>query len=203
MYYIGTGKTYITVNRNGKAVATMNFKDAKLFSSKQKAGQFLVSLPRKLYDISTSWEVMEQSENKPLEPPQEQIKNPQTQPQEDKPKTNTEITEVDYLNLLDSVSVLKENKKGCLTYLNSKLSDIGQEIVDLEHYIEFNNLNACDAYQAYKMLRDTLRERRKIKDSITAAQSLYENCNVNKLYDCNDHLHNRTYTPRKLTSLFE
>lgn len=38
--------------------------------------------------------------------------------------------------------------------------------------------------------------------AITAALSLYENCRIDKLCSCNDYLHNRTYTPRKLTSLF-
>lgn len=208
MYYIGTGKTFVTVDKNGKAIATMNFPDAKLFKDKQKAGQFLVSLPRKLYNISTKWEVKEYNApnmDKSFKPLQK-IKKPQPQaetPKKDKTNINTAISEVDYVTLLDTVSILKENKNGCLTNLNSKLSDISQEIVDLEHYIEFSKLNACEGYHAYKMLQDTLKKRRKIKDSITAAQSLYENCDVDKLSSCNDYLHNRTYNPRKLTALFK
>lgn len=186
----------------------MNFPDAKLFKDKQKAGQFLVSLPRKLYNISTKWEVKEYNApnmDKSFKPLQK-IKKPQPQaetPKKDKTNINTAISEVDYVTLLDTVSILKENKNGCLTNLNSKLSDISQEIVDLEHYIEFSKLNACEGYHAYKMLQDTLKKRRKIKDSITAAQSLYENCDVDKLSSCNDYLHNRTYNPRKLTALFK
>lgn len=204
MYYIGTDKTFIRVDKNGQAIATMNFADAKFFSNKQKASQFLVSLPRKLYDISTKWEVREHCplpESKPLKP--QQIENPQAPKNENKFNIAVDVPNVDYVTLLESVSILKENKKGCLTSLNGKLSDISQEIVDLEHYIEFSKLNACEAYYAYKMLQDTLKERRKIKDSITATQSLYENCNVDKLSSCNNYLHNRTYYPRKLTSLFK
>ena len=204
MYYIGTDKTFIRVDKNGQAIATMNFSDAKFFANKQKAGQFLVSLPRKLYNISTKWEVKEfqdLSEDKQTE--YQENKPPQTQVKETAINNTVRVPEIDYLNLLDSVSILKDAKKGCMTGLNTKLSDISQKIVDLEHYIEFSKLNACEAYRAYKMLRDTLQDRRKIKDTIAAAQSLYKNCNVEKLSDCNDHLHNRTYNPRKLTSLFE
>lgn len=207
MYYIGTGKTFVTVDKNGKAIATMNFPDAKLFKDKQKAGQFLVSLPRKLYNISTKWEVKEYNApnmDKSFKPLQK-IKKPQPQaetPKKDKTNINTAIPKVDYVTLLDTVSILKENKNGCLTNLNSKLSDISQEIIDLEHYIEFNKLNACEAYHAYKMLHDTLQKRRKIKDSITAAQTLYESCDVDKISSCNEYLHNRTYYPRRLNSLF-
>lgn len=204
MYYIGTDKTFVTVDKNGQAIATMNFADAKFFSNKQKASQFLVSLPRKLYDISTKWEVREHCplpESKPLKP--QQIENPQAPKNENKSNIAVDVPNVDYVTLLESVSILKENKKGCLTSLNVKLSDISQEIVDLEHYIEFSKLNACEAYHAYKMLQDTLKKRRKIKDSITAAHSLYENCDVDKLSSCNDYLHNRTYYPRKLTALFK
>ena len=208
VYYIGTGKTFVTVDKNGKAIATMNFPDAKLFKDKQKAGQFLVSLPRKLYNISTKWEIREYNtpNTDKLSKLPQKIEKPQPQvgtPKKDKTNINTAMPEVDYVTLLDTVSILKENKNGCLTNLNNKLSDISQEIIDLEHYIEFNKLNACEAYHAYKMLHDTLQKRRKIKDTITAAQSLYENCDVDKLSSCNEYLHNRTYNPRKLTSLFK
>lgn len=204
MYYIGTDKTFIRTDKNGKAIATMNFPDAKLFKDRQKATQFLVSLPRKLYNISTKWEVKEHyslSGNK--SPKSQQVEEPQIQTEKNATDNTVEVPNVDYVTLLESVSILKENKKGCLTSLNGKLSDISQEIVDLEHYIEFSKLNACEAYHAYKMLQDTLKERRKIKDTITAAQSLYENCDVDKLSSCNEYLHNRTYNPRKLTSLFK
>lgn len=204
LYYIGTDKTFIAVNRKGKVVTTSKLKDAKFFQTKEKAGQFLVSLPRNMYSVCTKWEVKNygdiHKEEISLEPQSD--KHTQAEAKEERTDTAINMSDIDYLNILDTMSALKEHQKGCITVLSGKLSDIGQEIVDIEHYIEFNDLNACDGYQAYKMLRDCLRERRKIKDSITAAQSLYENCRVDKLCSCNDYLHNRTYTPRKLTSLF-
>lgn len=195
------------MDKNGKAIATMNFSDVKTFSTKQKASQFLVSLPRKLYELSSKWEVREyhsQNTNKP-----QVNKNTQTQTKSNKTldilydQPDKDRQQVDYLKLLDSVSILKESKKGCLTDLNSKLSEIDQEISDLEHYIEFSKLNACEACNAYKMLRDALQKRRKIKDNIIAAQTLYESCDIDTLSSCSNHLHNRIYYPRKLTSLFQ
>ena len=210
MWYIGTNNTFITIDKNGKAIATMRFEGTKFFSTKQKASQFLVSLPRKLYNISNKWTVEEYNPptaNKSAETQTNKSSQTQTKSNKtldilyDQPDKNRQ--QVDYLALLDSVSILKENKKGCLTDLNSKLSDIDQEISDLEHYIEFNRLNACDAYNAYKMLRDALQKRRKIKDSIIAAQTLYESCDIDTLSSCSNLLHNRKYYPRKLTSLFQ
>lgn len=210
LYYIGTGNTFITTDKNGKAIPTMNFADVKTFNTKQKASQFLVSLPRKLYELSSKWEVKEYHSSNTNK--SQSNKNLQTQTKSDKTDKTLDVLydqpdkdhqQVDYLKLLDSVSILKESKKGCLTDLNSKLSDIDQEIVDLEHYIEFSKLNACEACNAYKMLRETLQKRRKIKDNIIAAQTLYESCDIDTLSSCSNHLHNRIYYPRKLKSLFQ
>lgn len=71
MFYIGTNNTFITVDKNGKAIATMRFEDTKFFQTKHKAEQFLVSLPRKLYDISSKWEVKEHIQTRNDKPPQQ------------------------------------------------------------------------------------------------------------------------------------
>ena len=53
------------------------------------------------------------------------------------------------------------------------------------------------------MLRDTLQERRQIKDTIRVVKELYDNCNVDKLADVKGELENRVYIPRRLSGLFE
>ena len=79
---------------------------------------------------------------------------------------------------------------------------------DIEHYIEFNagKLNACDGYKAYKLLQDTLLERRKIKDELQIIQVVRDRMNVEDIANVEQkikELEARTYKPRELTYLFE
>ena len=91
--------------------------------------------------------------------------------------------------------------------LNKKLSKIDQEITDIQHYIEFNRLNAAEGYKAFKLLQDKLLERRVIKDDFSKFQVLSDskisdifNGNLDKSLSALD---KRTYTPRVLKELFE
>ena len=79
---------------------------------------------------------------------------------------------------------------------------------DIEHYIEFNagKLNACDGYKAYKLLQDTLLERRKIKDELQMIQVVRDRMNAEDIANVEQkirELETRTYKPRELTYLFE
>ena len=79
---------------------------------------------------------------------------------------------------------------------------------DIEHYIEFNagKLNACDGYKAYKLLQDTLLERRKIKDELQIIQVVRDRMNAEDIANVEQkikELEARTYKPRELTYLFE
>ncbi len=91
--------------------------------------------------------------------------------------------------------------------LAQKLSHVDQEISDIEHYIEFNKLNAADGYKAYKMLQDKRIERRVIKDDFLKFKILSE-ANVSDIFNGTleeklRELDNRTYTPRVLNELFK
>lgn len=79
---------------------------------------------------------------------------------------------------------------------------------DIEHYIEFNagKLNACDGYKAYKLLQDTLLERRRIKDELQIIQVVRDRMNAEDIANVEQkikELEARTYKPRELTYLFE
>ena len=87
-----------------------------------------------------------------------------------------------------------------------QLSEIDKEITDIQHYIEFNKLNAAEGYQAYKMLQDKLLKRRVIKDNHIKFQML-ASAKVSDIFDGTlekniDALDKRVYTPRVLTDLF-
>lgn len=90
--------------------------------------------------------------------------------------------------------------------LSQKMSKIDQEVCDIQHYIEFNKLNAADGYKAFKLLQDKLLERRVIKDDLAKFQMLAA-AKVSDIYDGTlekhiEALEGRTYTPRVLTHLF-
>lgn len=105
------------------------------------------------------------------------------------------------LKKIDLTSFHKEQSE-----LSKKMSKVDQEVADIQHYIEFNRLNAAEGYMAFKMLQDKLLERRVIKDDLAKFQML-SSAKVSDIYDGTlekhiEALESRTYTPRVLTHLF-
>lgn len=91
--------------------------------------------------------------------------------------------------------------------LTDKLSKIDQEISDIQHYIEFNNFDACKGFKAYKLLQETLIRRRGIKDELLKIQ-IFTETTVPDLFNGRldqriNGIKNRTYKPRILTELFD
>lgn len=92
--------------------------------------------------------------------------------------------------------------------LAEKQSKFDGQVTDIEHYIEFNTgkLNACDGYKAYKLLQETLIERRKIKDELQMIQVVRDRMNAEDIANVEQkisELESRVYKPRELTYLFE
>ena len=92
--------------------------------------------------------------------------------------------------------------------LCKELSDINNELCDIQHYIEFGKLNACQGWAAAEMMKNTRQQRRKVKDAMYIIDEIikgksrdvseYESAQTAIFY-----LNNRKYTPRKLNFLFE
>lgn len=92
--------------------------------------------------------------------------------------------------------------------LTEQQSKCDGRVSDIVHYIEFNTgkLNACDGYKAYKLLQDTLVERRKIKDELQIIQVVRDRMNAEDIANVEHkikEIETRTYKPRELTYLFE
>lgn len=125
--------------------------------------------------------------------------------------TPKRVVDMSTTSLFDSV--FSELKKVDLTSFNKeqgelsqKLSEVDQEICDIQHYIEFNKLNAAEGYKAFKLLQDKLLERRAIKDDFSKFQMLSA-AKVSDIFDGTldariSELESRTYTPRVLKQLF-
>ena len=208
MYCIGTGNLYIAAKPDNFLYTTEKLDEARLYSTAQRASNALVTLPRRFYEVSSKWAVREVlNPPKPVEEPtatpkQIPVEN-KSEPHSEAPIEATDEQMVDFMEIFNGVVSLNNCKSGCLTKLNGELSRLNEEITDIEHYIEFSKLNVPDAYRAYKMLRDTLQERRQVKDTIRVVKELYDNCNVDKLADVKSELENRVYIPRRLSGLFE
>ena len=167
-----------------------------------------MTLPRRFYEVSSKWAVREVLNNpEPVEEPTAAPKQipaeNKSEPQSEAPVEATDEQTVDFMEIFNGVASLNNCKSGCLTKLNGELSRLNEEITDIEHYIEFSKLNVSDAYRAYKMLRDTLQERRQVKDNIRVVKEMYECCNVKRLAEVREELDNRVYAPRRLSRLFE
>lgn len=123
---------------------------------------------------------------------------------------NTNIYETDIKQLIDIIKELNifiEKISEKYEILSKNLSDIDCEISDIQHYIEFTNLNAYQGWHVCSLLKDKLKKRRTIKDELLIINSL-KDCK----FDIKDleniqlfikNMQNRQYKPKKLFDLFE
>lgn len=91
--------------------------------------------------------------------------------------------------------------------LLSQLSKIDQELSDINHYIEFVNLNAAQGYKAYKMIKDRRIKRRSIKNElqvvdIILSKKISETA-TDEIQKTISGMDNRKYEPRVLNELFD
>lgn len=91
--------------------------------------------------------------------------------------------------------------------LSEKLKNINKELVDIEHYIEFCNLNAAQGYKAYKMIKERRIKRRSIKNEL-AVLDIILNTKIgdsitDEIIESVKKLDKRTYEPRLLKELYD
>ena len=91
--------------------------------------------------------------------------------------------------------------------LVKQLHKLEDEMQDIEHYIEFQNLNAAQGYKAYKELKVCRINRRRVKNEI-AVMNIILGQNVKKIIENEvrnkiENLDKRTYKPRIRTDLFD
>lgn len=104
--------------------------------------------------------------------------------------------------VMDAISGSESRKNELL----EKLSDIDKQIVDIEHYIEFGKFNCYQGWMCFKMLQNTLQQRRKYKNEI-AVLNLIKQCKFNKesleaLASTVADIQNKCYRPRAFPELF-
>lgn len=108
--------------------------------------------------------------------------------------------------IFDDLESLTFEMKARKEELARSLAYVEKEILDIRHYIEFCPLNAYQGYEASRMLKTSLQERRKIKDELQAlnrvsVMSVGHIGNGKGRKDL-DKLKCKQYHPKVLTGLF-
>lgn len=188
MYYLKKGNEFVTKNSKFSTVMEQGNK----FNSTEEAENFFHA---KFCDLNNAYDFAIYDENDKL------VYN----------ICEKEVyDDVDSLDMLEILTQAQEISKK-LTYkiseLNKNLSKHDKEVVDIYHYIEFNNLGASDGYKAYKLLQNTLRARRKDKNDIVeveAARTVFSSSKIGKAIDIVvSNRNEKTYTPRVMEDLFK
>ena len=198
-YVITDGSRWITKNRNGKYVPTTCEALADTFGNKEANSVYNNNLSKAL---KSCFRVMK------VDNPPELVK----QITQEKVNENTEtpsnseniqywIDKISDLNGLASEALHRKDN------LLSQLSKIDQELSDIDHYIEFVNLNAAQGYKAYRMIKDRRIIRRSIKNeldvlNIILGKKISETA-TDEIQKVIYGMDKRTYEPRVLNELFD
>ncbi len=202
-WIVTNGRNYLKANP-GKTGVVANMNSATFFESENKAINLVMNLPRSMKNLGYHAIEIEHEENeKDIERHKKYYQNV-----EQEIRLYSEIGEFeDVIKLLTECEQFVNNIVSNKEYLNAKLTTIEKEQTDLEHAIEFYNLNACEGFKLYKKLKEVRLERRKIKDSLTVI-SILEDSFSSSFFEYPpskrvEGIKNRKYKPRALKELFD
>lgn len=211
MYVVCSDSQYIA-KKGTQYVPTDDLSRAVQFPSSYHASSALIKLPKQLYKES-NWRIMElfsvaaKKESLNEDDYKGIIDSAFLDNELMNENTNTS-TENSMSN--DLFSVFDELAEVCRKYneyiqkVSEELSRLDQELCDVYHYIELEPpMNVVQGYKTYKLLRNILLERRKVKNQLIILKDMSETIDRNKLVTLNGQLHNQKYKPRRLTELFK
>lgn len=198
-YVITDGTRWIMRDRNKKYVPTSNEALADVFGNKEDNSVYQNNLPKALKSVFHV----------------EKIDKPPTlikQISHEEVKSNTETVSiaeniqywVDKVSGLNGLAAEALHRK---EELINQLSEVDKELCDINHYIEFCNLNAAQGYKAYKMIKDRRMKRRSIKNELDVlnmilGKKLSESV-TNEITNAVLGMDKRIYEPRVLNELFD
>lgn len=205
LYVITDGnKNYIRRDIDGKYVAARSRALADEFLEKWKAEKVLKNnltpKKRKLYRVveeDVGFTVVKKPEQDQAEKPKEGRKPEQL-------LLSPQIEEL--RKKIEGVKKFIDDAENRRSELSDLLSNTDKEITDIQHYIEFSDINGEDIASTYNMLKTRLKNRRQIKNELSVLRQLAE-CKMDAsmfgdLLTVISDLDNKTYVPRVLTSLF-
>ena len=198
-YVITDGSRWITKNRNGKYVPTTCEALADTFCNKE-ANSILQNNLSKALKSCFHVEKIDKPPELVKQITQEKV-NENTETPSNSENIQYWIDKVSDLNGLASEALHRKDD------LLSQLSKVDQELSDIDHYIEFVNLNAAQGYKAYKMIKDRRIIRRSIKNelevlNIILGKKISETA-TDEIQKAISGMDKRTYEPRVLNELFD
>ncbi len=198
-YIITDGSRFIYRNYSGKYVPTPSEAMADIFSKKQADAIFNNSLPKALKSVFHV---------EKYDKPPDQVKQV-TKEELDKNTEKVMISEnvQMWLDKISELNGLRDDATKRKEELCKQLSDVDKELSDLNHYIEFCNLNAAQGYKAYRMVKERRIRRRLIKNELVVVNAILEkklsDSITEEIEKIIHSLDERTYTPRILNELFD
>ena len=198
-YVITDGTRWIMRDKHGRYVPTSCEALADVFSNKQATGIFQSNLSKALKSVFRVQKIDEPSKLI------KQISQETAQKNTERVSTAENIQRwIDKIDGLNGLATEALHRKDELVQL---LSKVDQELSDVNHYIEFCNLNAAQGYKAYKMIKDRRIKRRSIKNElqvvdIILSKKISETA-TDEIKKAIDGMDQRTYEPRVLNELFD
>lgn len=198
-YVITDGSRWIMRNRNGKYVPTSCEALADTFSNKVANNLYNNSLPKALKSVFHIQKI---------DTPPDNVK----QITQSEVENNTEKVMVaeNIQKWIDKITDLNELATDALhrkEELYEELSFVDRELSDINHYIEFCNLNAAQGWKAYKMIKERRIKRRSIKNEIQIINIILDkkisDTVTNEILESMSKMDKRTYEPRVMNELFD
>lgn len=198
-YIITDGKRFIYCNYSGKFVPTPSEAMADIYTRRQAENIYNNSLPKVLKKVF----YIKKYDCLPMtvrQVTQNDLNN------------NTEKVIIAeniqfWLEKIDDMDGIVKDAKKRKKVLEKQLHDLEAEKLDIEHYIEFQKLNAAQGYKASKELKICRVKRRSVKNEIEVINTIldlqFKKMISKKIYQKIEELDNRTYKPRVRTDLFD
>ena len=198
-YVITDGTRWIMRDRHGRYVPTSCEALADVFSNKQATGIFQSNLSKALKSVFRVQKIDEPS--KLIKQISQETAQKNTERVSTAENIQRWIDKIDGLNGLATEALHRKDE------LVQQLSKVDQELSDVNHYIEFCNLNAAQGYKAYKMIKDRRIKRRSIKNElqvvdIILSKKISETA-TDEIKKAIAGMDQRTYEPRVLNELFD
>lgn len=198
-YVITDGSRWIMRNRNGKYVPTSCEALADTFSNKAANNLYNNSLPKALKSVFHIQKIDTPPDNV------KQITQSEVENNTEKVMVAENIQKwIDKITDLNGLATDALHRK---EELYEELSFVDMELSDINHYIEFCNLNAAQGWKAYKMIKERRIKRRSIKNEIQILNIILDkkisDTVTNEILESMSKMDKRTYEPRVMNELFD
>ena len=198
-YVITDGSRWIMRNRNGKYVPTSCEALADIFSNKAVNNLYNNSLPKALKSVFHIQKIDTPPDNvKQITQSEVENNTEKVMVAENIQKWIDKITDLNGL----ATDALHRKEELC-----AELSFVERELSDINHYIEFCNLNAAQGWKAYKMIKERRIKRRSIKNEIQILNIILDkkisDTVTNEILESMSKMDKRTYEPRVMNELFD